>query len=185
VARKSSEFLFVKACDKKTQETVRSRGPGELVFIDPDGTELHRGVCLDAAAIEKAMDVALGKYAPRPISWNVYEGKALDSARTAEKLALVAFDDGGKDAQALFKALEDRMLARLQDKFTFIRIPHRKDSDEARTWAVSSAPTLLVVDPAKEAGPKAVLERISGKRTAAQLKAAMQKACRSQEKSAR
>src|SRR5262249_4255487 len=177
--------LFVKACDKKTQEAVHSKGPGELVFIDPDGTELHRGVCLDAAAIEKAMDAALGKYAARPISWNVYEAKALEAARAAEKLALVAFDDGGKEGEGLLKSLEDRMLARLQDRFTFIRVEFRKDSDEARMWAVTSAPTLLVVDPAKEAGSHAVLERISGKKTPVQLKAVIQKACRSQEKATR
>jgi hypothetical protein len=185
VARKATEFLFVRACDKKTQEAVHSKGPGELVFIDPDGTELHRGVCLDAAAIEKAMDAALEKYAGRPISWNVYEAKALEAARARDQLAVIAFDDGGKDGGTLIKSLEDRMLARLQDKFTFIRVEFRKDSDDARVWAVTSAPALLVVDPAKEAGPHAVIERLSGKRSPAQLKAALQKACRPQEKSAR
>jgi hypothetical protein len=186
VAHKAAEFLFVKACDKKTQETVHSKGPGELVFIDPDGNELHRGVCLDAAAIEKAMDAALGKYAGRPISWNLYEAKALESARAAGKLALVAFDDGGKEGEALLKGLEDRMLARLQDRFTFIRVPFRKESDEARLWGVSSAPMLLVIDPAGEAGgAHSVVERISGKKTPAQLKSLIQKVSRSQEKSPR
>jgi hypothetical protein len=178
VARKSAEFLFVKACDKKTQEAIRSKGPGELVFLDPDGNELHRNVCLDAPAIEKAMDAALAKYAPRAISWNVYQDKAIESARASRKLALVAFDNGGKDAEALLKSLEDRMLARLHDRFSFIRVEFRKDSDEARTWAVSSAPTLLIVDPAKDAGAPAVVERIAGKKNVAQLKAILQKATR-------
>ena len=77
------------------------------------------------------------------------------------------------------------MLARQQDKFTFVRVQFRKESDEARIWAVASAPTLLVVNPNKDAGPQAVVERISGRKTAAQLKAVLQKACRSQEKSPR
>jgi hypothetical protein len=185
VARKSAEFLFVKACDKKTQEAVRSKGPGEMVFLDPDGAELHRGVYGDAAGIEKAMDAALGKYSARPISWNVYEAQALESARATGKLAALAFDDGGKDAEALLKSLEDRMVARLQDKFTFIRIPFRKDAEDARTWAVASAPTLLIVSPDKDAGPRAVVERVTGRRTVVQLKAVLQKASRSLEKSPR
>jgi hypothetical protein len=185
VARKAAEFLFVRACDKKTQEAVRSRGPGELVFVDPDGTELHRAVCTDAPAIEKAMDAALEKYPHKSISWNVYESQALESARAGRKLALIAFDDGGKEGEGLCKALEDRMVARLHDSYMFIRIPFQKDSEEARGWAVTAAPTLLVVDPSPGTDSKAVVKRITGKKTPAQLKALLPKSAKASEKPAR
>jgi hypothetical protein len=181
----SGEFLFVRACDKKTQEAVRSRGPGEIVILDPEGGELHRAVCVDAPAIEKAMDAALQKYAPKPISWNVYESRGLESARSAGKLALLAFDDGGKDGDALLKALEDRMVARQHEGYTFVRVPFKKDSEEARAWAVTSALTLLIVDPAQDPGPKAVMEKSVGKKTPAQLKAFLQKASKVKDKPAK
>jgi hypothetical protein len=184
VARKSGEFLFVRACDKKTQEAIRSR-PGEIVILDPEGAELHRGVCMDAPAIEKAMDAALQKYAPKPISWNLYESKGLESARSAGKLALLAFDDGGKDGDALLKALEDRMVAGQHERFLFVRVPFKKDSDDVRAWAVTSALTLLIVDPSQEPGPKAVLEKTVGKKTPVQLKAFLQKASKAKEKPAK
>lgn len=87
---------------------------------------------------------------------------------------MIAFHDPAKDEAAL-KALEDRSVVRLHDSFRFLKAEFRRDSDAAKAWGVSSVPTLLVVDPRKDPGAKAVLETVAGKKTPQQLRAVLQK----------
>lgn len=180
--KNSKNFIFVKCGDKKTAEEVKATNPPEVIFYNPDGEEIHRQSVKDAASIDNAMEQALKKYANREISWNAFDDAALDSARESGKVVILAFASDSKDSEAALKALEDRQLAKLHDSVVFLKATFEKDGRTEKLWGVSSAPTLVLIDPTKEAGSKATLEKIMGKKSPLSLKASIQKALKAIEK---
>lgn len=79
------------------------------------------------------------------------------------------------DSENIMKALEDRALVKFQSRYLFVKVEYAKDSEESKNWGVSGAPTILIVDPSTEAGPKGMIDRLYGKRTVRQLRSTLNK----------
>ncbi len=173
--KKSNEFIFVKCSDKKTAQAVKAASPPEVVVFDCDAELVHRRTVSDAAAIVEVLDAALKKYSNSEITWNVYEDKALADAKEKNKLVVLLFTDDKKDSQDTAKALEDRVLAKHHEKLVFIKVPYTQGAEDAKKWGVNQAPSILLVDPAKEAGTKSVVDKLGGKQKPLAIKAMLVK----------
>ena len=42
IEKRAGNFCFVRACDRKTAEDIRATRCLELIFLDPEGEEVHR-----------------------------------------------------------------------------------------------------------------------------------------------
>jgi hypothetical protein len=156
IERRAGSFCFVRACDRKTAEDVRATRCLELIFLDPDGEEVHRADFKDAPAMEKAMTSAAERCAPRPIAWATAEG-------AAGRPLVYVFGD----AETL-KALEDRAVAPLHHRLTFIKAGLK--GEDAKRFGVTQAPALVVADRGE------VLEKLQGRKPAKELRAALLRA---------
>ncbi len=170
-----AEFYLVRVTDKKAARGVKAAYPREAIILDCDGDEIHRAVLADAPSLKLAMEKALQKYGPREVAWATLDGKLPEDEK---RPVVMAFVDDKKDSADTLKALEDRTVAKLHGRFLFVRAAFRRDSEEARKWGVSQAPTLVVADPAKGEA----LERASGRKGAREIRALLQKVLARNEK---
>jgi hypothetical protein len=138
-----------------------------ILVTDPDGDEIVRASFMNEAGVVRALDEALKKYADTPVSW----GSDTKSA-AAGKLLVVGFDD---EKEAL-KILNDKTLVKFHDRCTFVKLPYEKGSETAKLWNVMMTPTIILCDPSKEDPSKQSIERLSGKKTARELKSAILRA---------
>ena len=92
---------------------------------------------------------------------------------TAEFDVVCGFDDEKGEG---LKALGDKTLVKYHDRCTFVRLPYEKGSETAKLWNVSSTPMLILCDPSKEDPAKQTIERLSGKKSPRELKAAIARA---------
>jgi hypothetical protein len=171
VARVLDEFILVKVSDKKTFETVKARNPNELIFVDPEGKELHRKYAVNADAVSGAIAEALAKYPGREVAWGSYDDGAIERARDSRKLAVIAVWDEAHGDDSALKLFEDRTVTRLQDRCVFLKLKAEKDSPVLKKLGVSGGPALLFVDPSGELCSKSVVATSSGARTAVQIRA--------------
>ena len=176
------DFHWVKVADLKTMDHVRANAVNEVIVTDPDLNELFRGVVASVPDAEKALDQALKKYAPRPIPYKTY-GPGTFKESSGKPLILI-FADLGKNSLATLNALEQPMLAKLTERCDFVRFHSKQDAEAVKRWKVVSAPTIIVLDTAKEEGYGAVVERTSGKKSPPELKAFLLRALKPYEKPA-
>ncbi len=169
ITRHQEEFHFVRVCEKKTAQLLRATKPPEAIILDADGDEIHRSGFSDAASLDLVLSTALQRWGPREIHW----ATEIPASAGAKPLLVVAFDDEKGES---LKAFEDRQLAKYHDRIEFVRYPARKDSEPARRWGVVQGPAIFLCDAGKESPEKNPLERMSGKKTPASLKSAIQKA---------
>ena len=169
VLKRGDDFHFVRVGDRKTAQSVGATRAPEVIFIDAEGDEFHRSGFTDASTLDRAMSAALQKYAPRAVPWSA----ELPSAPSGKPLLIVGFDDEKGES---LKALEDRTLVKYHERFTYVRFTLKKDAEAVRKWGAGQAPALFLCDASKEAPEKNALEKLSGKKTPAAIKAAIQKA---------
>jgi YHS domain-containing protein len=86
---------------------------------------------------------------------------SVDEALKAGRLAVIAFLDYSQRSD-LFekKVLADPLLADAFSKVAYVKVNFKKDSEDAKKWKVTSAPTLLLVDAAH--GEPRELKRLAG-----------------------
>jgi len=144
-----------------------------VLFTDADGEEIHRSTFLDQNSLENAMKAALEKYRNRPVSWKS------EAVATSKKLLVVGFDDEAGEA---LKVLEDRSIVKFHDRCEFVRLPAKKDGEEAKKWGVSTFPALVLCDPSQESPEKSPIERLIGKKSTGTVKLAIQRALAKVEK---
>lgn len=160
VVKKAGNFCFVRACDRRTAAEVKASRCMELIFLDAELEEIHRADFKDG--LDKAMTSAADKFGPRPVAW------ASADAAPGGKPSVYVFADERKDSVELLKALEDRAVSVFHDRVVFIKAALK--SDEARRWGVGQAPSLVIVEKGE------VLEKLSGRKPAKDLRAALQRA---------
>lgn len=170
VAKRSGDFLFVRLTDRKAAAELRSTRCLEALFLDPDGEEVHRAEFKDAPGLEKAMAAASELCSPKPVAWASTDG-ALPAPAGGRPVVLVFADDRKESVDGL-KALEDRAVASIHEKFVFVKVPWKKDGEAARKWGAVQAPSVVVVDPAG----REVLERAAGRKAPRDLRALLLKA---------
>jgi hypothetical protein len=168
IARRQEDFYFVRICEKKTAQLVKAtRGP-EAIVLDSDGDEIHRSTFTDAATLDQVMGVAQARLLPREVKW---AGEIAPSPG-GKQLLIVGFDD---DKGESLKAFEDKLLVKFHERIEFVRYPARKDSELSKKWGVTQGPAIFICDASKDSPEKNALEKLTGKKTPAQLKAAIQK----------
>lgn len=175
-----NDFHWVKVADLKTMDHVKANAVNEVIITDPDLNELHRVVITSVPTAEAALDAAVKKYAPYPIPYKAY--KAGTFKETSGKPLILVFADGGKDSLAVLSAFEHPMLAKITAKCDFARFDFKQDVEAAKQWKVVSAPTIIVLDTAKDEGLNAVVDRTNGKKTPPELKSLLLKALKPYEK---
>lgn len=134
--------------------------------MDADAGEYHRIVFLDANALHVEMTGVLEKYRPREVSWASTDGKL---PADPKKPVVLVFADSTKESAEALKLLRDRQVAFFHDRFTFIRSAWKKDSEEAKKWAVPQAPAFVVIDGARGEA----LERVTLPKAAWELRGAL------------
>src|SRR6185436_11119013 len=114
--------------DRKTAQSVGATRAPEVIFMDAEGDEFHRSGFTDAATLDRAMSAAMQKYSPRAVPWTA----ELPASPSGKTLLVVGFDDEKGES---LKALEDRMLVKYHERFTYVRFTLKKDAEAARKWA--------------------------------------------------
>ena len=84
---------------------------------------------------------------------------------------------------AVIRSLEDRTVSKIHPRCAFVSVEYRAGSEDAAKWNVLAAPTLLLLDAEKEFGPKAVLDRTSGRKTPREIRGFLRKGLAEIEKS--
>jgi hypothetical protein len=177
VVKRARDFYFVRVSEKKAAQDMKASRSPEVVFLDPDGDEIFRSNFDGGRSLEKAMAEALRKYAPREIAWSAYEAKK-SPIDESKRPVLLGFFDEKKESLEELKSLEDRTIAKLHDRFHFVRAAFRRDSEEAKKYEVFQAPSFVILEPAKGE----VVEKAVGKKSVRDLKAILAKALAKLEK---
>jgi hypothetical protein len=167
VEKRKDNFHFVRVVDKKTAQDLKATRCGEILFLDSDGDEFYRSTFKDVRTLESAMDQALQKNGPREIAWTAYDAKKTTVSDDSKRMVFLAFVDDKKDSTEQLKALEDRSLAKFHDRFQFLRATFRRESEEVKKYAVSQAPSFVILDSSKGE----LLEKSSGKKSVKEVKA--------------
>ena len=169
IAKRQEEFHFVRICEKKTAQLLRATKPPEAIILDADGDEIYRSGFTDAATLDQALSSALLRYSSREIHW----ATEIPTNPGGKALLVVGFDDEKGES---LKAFEDRLLVKYHDRIEFVKYTARKDPEAAKKWGVAQGPAFFICDAAKDSPEKNTLEKLSGKKSPAALKSAIQKA---------
>lgn len=173
VEKRSSLFHFVRVVDKKTAQDLKATRCGEIIFLDVDGDEYYRSGFQDIRTLDRALEQGVQKYSSKEIAWSTFDPKATMTQTTeARRLLLLGFADDKKESGEALKILEDRQLVKFHERFQFVRIAYKKDSEESRKWGVTQVPSFVIVDPAKGD----VVDRLAGRRTVKEIKPVFVKA---------
>ena len=166
MVRYNSNFLMVRCADKTTSDKVKSSQISTMIFFDGDGREYLRTTVDGPDSVEAAFKKGMETYAARPISWATGDsaGVLAQAGGDRKKLLALAFVDDKKDSAAMLGALEDRWLAKHHDRLVFMKVAYDKTSEECRKWNVTSAPTLILVNPAEENPKKSVVDQLVAKK---------------------
>ena len=171
--RWKEKFVFARVADKKAAEELKATKPLEILFLAADGDELHRSAFFDLATLEKDLGLAAKRMTPRAPDWASVDFKQPPAPAVEGARPIVLFlTDERKESLETLKALESAEIAPLHERVVFVKLAWKKDSEEAKKWGAAQAPTVLVLDPAT----REPLEKVSGKKTARELKALIQKA---------
>ena len=157
---------MVRCADKTTSDKVKSSGLSTMIFFDGDGKEYHRTPVSSPDSVETAFNKALEIYSKKPISWASGEASDVISQSAGDKKKLVAlvFADDKKDSEALLNVLEDRWVAKHHERLTFSKIAYERNSDTAKKWNVTTAPTILLINPAEEDPKKRIVDQLVAKK---------------------
>ncbi len=169
LARRQEDFYFVRVCEKKTAQLIKATKGPEAIVIDADGDEVYRGSFTDVATLEQVMGAAQARLLPREPHW----GSEIAPTPGGKSLLIVAFDDEKGES---LKPFEDRLLVKYHERIEFVRYSSRKDVEAAKKWGVAQGAAIFICDAARENPEKNALEKLTGKKTPAQLKASIQKA---------
>jgi hypothetical protein len=167
ILKRQEDFHFVRVCEKKTALMVRATKPLEAIVLDGDGDEVFRSGFTDVATLDQALGSALQRYAPKEVRWS---GDVVLGA--GKPLLVVGFDDEKGEA---LKGFDDRTLVKYHDRIEFVRYSPKKDAEAAKKWGVTQGPAVFICDATRENPEKNSLEKLTGKKNAAALKAAIQK----------
>jgi len=157
---------MVRCADKATSDKVKSEAISTMIFFDGDAKEYLRVSVETPDSVEAAFKKGQKMYSSRPISWATGDSSSVLSQVQGDrkKLVALAFVDDKKDSAAMLTALEDRWLVKHQDRLVFAKIAFDRNSEECRKWNVTSAPTLLLVNPAEENLKKSIVDQLVAKK---------------------
>jgi hypothetical protein len=166
ILKRREPFHWVRG-DQTLANRFKIQGAPAVVITDSDGDVLHRASIASPENLYDAMQVVLQeKYVDTPVTW----GDVVRTGPIKKKLLVIGVE--GEEGDAL-KPLENRTLVKYHKNCEFVKLPLKKGDDDARKYGLEKTPSVLICDPMER-----VLERVHGKITSAQLKAAFIKALR-------
>lgn len=162
----NSGFYMVRCADKATSDKVKSEAISTMIFLDGDGKEYHRTVVGTFDSVEAAFKKANELYAKKPIAWATGEASDVLSQTRGDKKKLVAlaFLDEKKDSETLVASLEDRWVAKQQERLVYTKIAFDRSSEICKKYNVTSVPTLILVNPAEEDLKKSIVDQLVAKK---------------------
>jgi hypothetical protein len=169
---------MVRCADKATSDKVKSDAISTVIFFDGDGKEYYRKMVDTVVSVEGAYQKAMEMYAKRSISWASGEVSDVVSQSRGDKKKLVAlvFLDEKKDSEALVASLEDRWVAKHQDRLVYTKVAFDRASETCRKYNVTAAPTLLLINPSEEDPKKSIVDTMAAKKELVSVHAFLVKA---------
>jgi hypothetical protein len=157
----SNDYHFFRGSGKKDSERYKIASTPTLLILDMDGDEVARTqLSQSKQAVYEALKNALEQYKNQDVSWSTgTTAEAVEAAKKEGKLVVLTFADDKEDSTKVLQALGHRVNTKFHGKVVFVKAEFSKDGEEARTWSVSSAPTLVAINP--EDGK--ALDRLTGK----------------------
>lgn len=143
----------------------KCRGPLKVEVVKGPVELLGR----DAEIVKKQFE-EVGSKSGRVARWQDSLAAALEAGRTATKPVAVFFSDGKPASEIYAKALEDKLLEDLFGKLVFVKLDLKKDEAEAKKFKVTATPVIYVVDAAQEKPEVRPAARITGTKTAKDLR---------------
>jgi hypothetical protein len=166
IIKRRESFHWVRG-DQTLANRFKMQGAPGIVITDADGDVLHRAAIASPENLYDAMQVVLQeKYVDTPVTW----GDVVRTGPIKKKLLVIGVE--GEEGDAL-KSLENKTLVKYHKNCEFVKLPLKKGDQDARKYTVEKTPSVVICDPMER-----VLERVHGKITPAQLKAAFVKALR-------
>lgn len=164
IIKRREPFLWVRG-DQALANSFKVQGAPMVVITDADGDVIHRAPIASPENLFDAMQLVLKeKYVDAPVAW----GDVVRTGPIKKKLLVIGFDGDKGDA---LKSLEDKTLVKYHKSCEFVKLPYEKGGEAARKWTVDKSPSIVICDAAEH-----VLERLSGKLSPCQIKAAIVKA---------
>ena len=157
---------MVRCADKTTSDKVKSDAISTMIFLDGDGKEYLRTIVGTPDTVEAAFKRASELYAKRTISWASGDASSvLAQARgDRKKLVALAFLDDKKESEALVASLEDRWVAKYQDRVIYTKVAYDRGSELCKKYNVTAAPTILLVNPSEEDLKKSIVDQLVSKK---------------------
>lgn len=174
-------------CDwgKKNQDLSGKygvRGYPTVIFTDPKGEEIDKLGGRDAKSVLDKINAVAEKFGGIAAldSWD----KGAEAAKDSGKPVLYFFATQKADSVALEQALMDESLKELLEKFVLVKSEIKRDSEDAKKFKVTSStsPVLLILTPAEGDGDPKVVKKLTGKKSAKDLKKEFEKALKDLEK---
>jgi len=155
-----------------------------VVFCDPDGNLLERMQSREAAALAAQMRKIVAMCGgdptalPPPPGFPDYAARSLDDAKRASKPLAIYFYDDSPGSGSVHTALSEGLLKETLSKFYFTKLPLRRGAGDSAAYDVTRAPTILVLNPFLEYPALKPMARITGSRSARELKSELDAALR-------
>lgn len=167
-------------CDwgKKNEELAnefRVTGYPTVAFCDPSGKDIGRLQGREIPDVLREIREIVRKYpagpapagAPSTPAFQEYSPTLLRNA--APKPVLLFFYDLSQASDTINRSLSDPGLRDLRNRFVLAQTEYKKGSELSTRCDVLRAPTLLLLDPAREKAESQPLGRISGSRSPREL----------------
>ena len=161
--------------NKELSDRFQVDGYPTVIFCDPDGKVIEHLRSRDAAGVQQQILEIVEKYQYRP-SFTDNVTRAQQDARKASKPLAIYFLDDSAASVTVNRAFLDDGVKELLGKFVFATAEVKKGSDECARFGVTSAPAIVVVDASREKPEEKPLARISGSRSAKELRKELENA---------
>ncbi len=164
VLKRKDQFLWVRG-DQNLANRFNVQGAPAVLFTDAEGDVFHRASITDAETLLVALVAVIkDKFVNKPVAW----GDIVRTGPIRTSFLVVGFEGAGGDA---LKVWEDRSLVKYHKLIEFVKLDPEK-GETGKRWKVDGkTPTILICDAMER-----VLERVSGKKTPAEMRAALLKA---------
>ncbi|HEX7900971.1 MAG TPA: hypothetical protein VF950_24645 [Planctomycetota bacterium] len=139
------------------------KSPQRMSARDPEGVVAHlRRVTGNAAA-------GAGEAVPLP-PFPDLSAQAFEEARKSSKPLAVYFHDDSPGSSSTNHAFADAVLKGILPRFVFVKSPLSRGSGDSAKYDVTRAPTILVLNPLLEKPEERPLARITGSRSAREIR---------------
>lgn len=117
-----------------------------ILFLDPDGKQVGELEARNAAAVKTQFEEIASKHGRGP-KWLAAAAAALEAGKADAKPVALVFLDAKPKSDIFMKMLGAETIPKdLFEKVAFARIEFKKDSEDAKKWKVTEAPTMILLD---------------------------------------